>query len=103
MNVMELISNFNAESGASPQQGDLGVNSKNELHRFVNGEWQLIGYDATSPASIERQQKESKRKNELKSMYQMGVTHYWSKGDFPIRMTIRPDGTEYIDKADMPA
>lgn len=100
---MDLINNFNAESGDNPQIGDVGTNSKNELHRFTNEGWKLVGYDATSPASIERQQKEYKRKEELKSMYQNGVTHYWSKGDFPIRMTIRPDGTEYIDKADMPA
>ena len=103
MNAMELIKNFNADSGDNPQVGDLGTNGKNELHRFTKDGWVLVGYDATSPISVLRQKLQEKKKEELKSMYQNGITNYWSKDEFPIRMTIRPDGTEYIDKRDMPA
>ncbi len=36
-----------------------------------------------------------------KAMYEKGITNYRTKEG--IKMTIREDGTEYIDKCDMPA
>lgn len=38
--------------------------------------------------------------NRNKVMYSRRIRHYYKKG---IRITLRPDGTEYISKTDMPA
>ena len=93
---MDLIKTVDKTHQDNPIEGDLGVNKKGILFHLRNGAWKDIGKPATT--SIE-----DALQNKRKSMYENGTTNYWTKGDYPIRMTIRPDGTEYIDKADMPA
>ena len=91
---MDLIKTVDKTHQDNPIEGDLGVDEKGFLFHFRNGVWNFVGKSATSNV-------EDLLNNERRRMYNNGVRNYYSKGG--IKMTLRPDGTEYIDKADMPA
>lgn len=65
------------------KEGDIGT--------YRKGKWHLF-HDATPYLNDENLKR--------KEMYESGTRHYMSSG---MRMTLRPDGSEYIDKSDMPA
>ncbi len=79
-----------------PREGDLAYNDDIKLHHYRGGKWNEI-----LPESKESKEKREKELSDKKQMYDSGVRNYFSRGG--IRMTLRPDGTEYIDKRDMPA
>ncbi len=96
MNVMELIRTVDKTHQDNPIEGDLGVDNNGILFMYKAGKWKGIGKPVITSH-------EDVLINKRRKMYQNGIRHYFTNGDFQIRMTIRPDGTEYIDKADMPA
>lgn len=91
---MDLINTVDKTHQNNPIEGDLGVDEKGVLFHFKNGVWKDIGKRATTDY-------EDILINKRRNMYADGTRNYYSESG--IRMTIRPDGTEYIDKADMPA
>jgi hypothetical protein len=93
---MDLINNLNKESINNPREGDIGLDSELNLHHFTCGKWNKV-----SPPPQEYLDKKKAEKERLISMYNSGIRNYISKGG--ITLTIRQDGTEYVDKRDMPA
>ncbi len=76
----------------NPQEGDLLHNYQGKLVRFYKGKFIPIVMSDNIEVSEEQAR--------LKSMYASGIRHYMNSG---LRMTLRSDGTEYIDKQDLPA
>lgn len=89
-----MVRTINIIHKENPIEGDLGVGEDGTMFCFRNGNWKKI-------EKIEESALEYTLQKKRKAMYEKGITNYRTKEG--IKMTIREDGTEYIDKCDMPA
>ena len=73
--------------------GDIGMDDKGDTYVFGTRGWSLIGITV----NCTRDEAEMIKR---KRLYESGERNYTTEEG--LTMTIRPDGTEYIDKKDMP-